>query len=600
MDRLLAAGLILVILLAASIPALYILAPNQPAVEGVGAGQGVEGPITLLGPESSLYEEILEYWRTHGVPGRPVVMPLSGVAGTATVTVVGLESEPSYSPGNFQVEGVVEDDIAAFNGTHLYVLAGYTGERLEAYRVYPPGDSGLIWSLDVGSLCRDAAPIIRVTVEVGGAATTTTVRSVLSPHGLVLGDGVLYLLCTSSTDSYRFLPGAVPLAYVVHGMPSFSLVAAIDPGNGSVLWTSNMTGSIVGARLVDDRLVVATGGPTAVFLYYEPIPYLPVVDGRVVGEDEIVVAGGPGYYLTVATYGPEGLQDYGVAATGRPVAIVATGWGLAAAVAETGKTRIVSFLAGDTVEYAGEYLVEGYVVSQWQLQPYSGEYLVVVYSDAGSGVGLVVLHGPGLDPVGGVEGLILNQDVHGVRLLGNTLYFVTFRAVDPLFAVDLSDPANPRVLGFLEAPGFDEYLHPVEHGLLGVGLEEDMVRVSLYRLDEGVPVPVDRVYLPASGTPLLSPSGHKAFAYLPGRGLALVPVNGLVGVEGGPYYVAPESLYFAVQVNPEGLDVLGHLGVGVRAYWVEDYVVIVNPFAAEGTLVTLYDADTLEEVATLP
>lgn len=49
-------------------------------------------------------------------------------------------------------------------------------------------------------------------------------------------------------------------------------------------------------------------------------------------------------------------------------------------------------------------------------------------------------------------------------------YVVTFRQTDPLFAIDVSDPTRPKVLGELKIPGFSEYLHPVGDGLLlGVG-----------------------------------------------------------------------------------------------------------------------------------
>ena len=47
---------------------------------------------------------------------------------------------------------------------------------------------------------------------------------------------------------------------------------------------------------------------------------------------------------------------------------------------------------------------------------------------------------------------------------------MTFRQVDPLYVIDLSDPTNPRVQGELEIPGYSAYLHPVGAGrLLGVG-----------------------------------------------------------------------------------------------------------------------------------
>ena len=58
--------------------------------------------------------------------------------------------------------------------------------------------------------------------------------------------------------------------------------------------------------------------------------------------------------------------------------------------------------------------------------------------------------------------------------MGDMAYFVTFRQTDPLFSVDVSDPANPKILGYLKIPGFSEYLHPFGNGLLfGLGQDAD-------------------------------------------------------------------------------------------------------------------------------
>ena len=58
--------------------------------------------------------------------------------------------------------------------------------------------------------------------------------------------------------------------------------------------------------------------------------------------------------------------------------------------------------------------------------------------------------------------------------MGATGYFVTFRQVDPLFSVDLSDPSDPKIIGELKIPGFSEYLHPYGNGLmLGIGMDVD-------------------------------------------------------------------------------------------------------------------------------
>lgn len=62
------------------------------------------------------------------------------------------------------------------------------------------------------------------------------------------------------------------------------------------------------------------------------------------------------------------------------------------------------------------------------------------------------------------------EQVYGVRFLGDRAYLVTFRTVDPLYVLDLSNPADPRAAGELEMPGFSDYLYPLPNGmLLGVG-----------------------------------------------------------------------------------------------------------------------------------
>ena len=57
-----------------------------------------------------------------------------------------------------------------------------------------------------------------------------------------------------------------------------------------------------------------------------------------------------------------------------------------------------------------------------------------------------------------------------MRFIGTTGYVVTFRQIDPLYTLDLTDPTAPRVVGQLELAGYSAYLHPVGDGLLlGVG-----------------------------------------------------------------------------------------------------------------------------------
>ena len=77
-----------------------------------------------------------------------------------------------------------------------------------------------------------------------------------------------------------------------------------------------------------------------------------------------------------------------------------------------------------------------------------------------------------LKAVGAIEDIAENERIYSVRFDGDIGYFVTFKEVDPLFSVDLSNPSNPTILGSLKIPGFSEYMHPFkENLLLGLGKE---------------------------------------------------------------------------------------------------------------------------------
>ena len=48
-----------------------------------------------------------------------------------------------------------------------------------------------------------------------------------------------------------------------------------------------------------------------------------------------------------------------------------------------------------------------------------------------------------------------------MRWFDGLAILVTFRQVDPLYAIDLTDQDDPRLIGELKIPGFSEYLHPL-------------------------------------------------------------------------------------------------------------------------------------------
>lgn len=121
-------------------------------------------------------------------------------------------------------------------------------------------------------------------------------------------------------------------------------------------------------------------------------------------------------------------------------------------------------------------------VPGWLLGPYAidddGTRVRVVSTErtasGGTDARLAVLAASGqqLEQVGAVDGLGAGEAVRAVRFAGDRAYVVTYRSFDPLYVVDLHDPAHPAVAGELDQPGFSEWLYPLPGDrLLGVGVD---------------------------------------------------------------------------------------------------------------------------------
>jgi hypothetical protein len=135
----------------------------------------------------------------------------------------------------------------------------------------------------------------------------------------------------------------------------------------------------------------------------------------------------------------------------------------------------------DETTYEGTGVVTGTLLNQYSMSEQDG-YLRVASTSAPlwwspgndrpseSFVTVLKQDGTTLKQVGRVGELGKGERIYAVRFLGDVGYVVTFRQVDPLYTVGLSDPEHPKVLGSLDLLGYSAYLHPVGDGLLlGVG-----------------------------------------------------------------------------------------------------------------------------------
>jgi hypothetical protein len=140
-----------------------------------------------------------------------------------------------------------------------------------------------------------------------------------------------------------------------------------------------------------------------------------------------------------------------------------------------------------------------------------------------------------------------NETLYGVRFLGDRAYAVTFLRTDPLYAIDLATPSDPRIAGQLEVPGFSELLHPVTNNLLlGLGLlDQGGLKLELFDVSTlSAPVSRGSVQIGGRGTYSEALYDRHAFAYLASAALdrLAVPANvfaedGSLRFEGGGLYL---------------------------------------------------------------
>lgn len=140
-----------------------------------------------------------------------------------------------------------------------------------------------------------------------------------------------------------------------------------------------------------------------------------------------------------------------------------------------------------------------------------------------------------LKTIGSVEKLAAGESIRSVRFMNNRAYLITFEKTDPLFAIDLSDPTKPIVMGELKMPGYSDYLHPYNDNLI-IGLGKDTtlddynrvktlgLKLSLYDVSNITePKEVDSYIMGDTGSTSLALDDPKAFLFSAEKNLLVIP-----------------------------------------------------------------------------
>ena len=415
----------------------------------------------------------------------------------AGVPSVGFGDKPGSWHTNSQVAGIDEGDVVKSDGSTLFIASGKQVVLVEAS----------------GGTTRELA---RIDTAISPAAPKRSADEyvVQGPVvDLMLHESTLVVLVTEYSPRVAELPAAVTTTYVPFDATQTRalLYDVSNPGSPKYLTSLGQSGAYVTSRLAGTLLYLVTEylvvDPDAIDPD-DPETFVPLVtrDGEraavdaadcvilpfpdgpryavassidlaraervdtesVLGGSQTVYLSGENLFLAAVDH------EASLSAKARKAAGVDD---LRGGVPVTRLTRI-RLDAGD-LTVAGQGNVPGTVLNQFALDEYQGHLRVAVTVTGETKKGwtsrpaLYVLDGD-LTVVGSLPKLARNETVQSVRFDGPVGYVVSFERVDPLFALDLADPAEPTVMSALKIPGFSTYLHPWADGrLLGLGMAAD-------------------------------------------------------------------------------------------------------------------------------
>ena len=460
-------------------------------------------------------DEVME---SEGAAEEPAMSDSAAAAAEDT----GLGGDNDYSTTNLQVEGVDEADIVKTDGEYIYILR-----------------EGMV------TVVRAAGPD---SEEVNSFAVCDADRENTYEYPLEMyldGDALRVVTQFRSWQEDESVEKTV--------LRSFDVA---DPeSGGELLYQAAQDGCYLDSRLLDGVVYLISSH----YIYTEPeedelrtfVPQFYDSDDKPVSAPIDDIVGCPGFssvsYAIVSAVDAESgerLSQETVLGAGDTVYMSADNLYLAHSryeeeesepytesvyqvVERTSRnyTDIVRFsIADGQVEMKAFTELEGVLSDQFALDEYEGDLRVAltastskykIYTDEERGFvnylweddsdateNVLYVLDADLRPVGQLDGLAENEWIRSVRFSGPIGYICTFDTIDPLFAVDLSDPASPQVLSALKIPGFSEYLHPWgEDRLLGLGYATsedggalDCVKLSMFDCSDLTDVQETDVY----------------------------------------------------------------------------------------------------------
>jgi len=548
-------------------------------------------------PAFSSYDELKEF--LGGVPG-------GARDNNPYHALVGMNEEGNQGTGaqhsdtNVRVEGIDEDDIVKTDGEFLYI-ASY--DRVVVVKAYPPEDLRNISIIEADDVL--GYDVVDESVWIGG---------------ILLAENRLIIIA-SVDETVRY----DPVSYSGFGMywrqsdprTVVSVFNVTDPAVPAFMFSYGVSGYQLATRITGDKVYLVsqsyvwlTGdeytlpkvwdGSESSEMLLEKIHYDPesgdagsfvnmlAIDLASARMNALSVVAG---YASTIYMSQDSLFLTFQKWTGG-VIVLETGNVSGVEAAATSKeengisTTIYKIsIDGILIEPTARGDVVGWLLDQFSIDE-KDSYLRIAtttsWTDQRNAV--YVLDGE-LKAAGSLEDLAPGERIYAARFVGDTLYLVTFRQVDPFFVIDLSVPSQPKVLGQLFIPGFSSYLHPVDDThILGIGMENTSVKIALFNVSNPeVPIEVSRYTI---GN--YSWSGawdYKSILFDREKGLLVIPVT----VPTDPSYCFWSSSAYVFNVSVEdgvalrgivdhgnGTAISRSMYIGEYLYTVSDSMIKVN------------------------
>jgi inhibitor of cysteine peptidase len=491
-----------------------------------------------------------------------------------------------YSTTNLQVQGVDEADFVKNDGKYIYILSGGTLAILDAYPA-------------------ETARIISETPVDG------------DPKALFLAGDRLVVMATAEERVMVTPEGSVTPVPVWRTVTHAYVYTIRDRTAPELVRDLTFTGNYYGARMIGEYVYALTSEYPVWLRDDIVLPEVRADDAPAVMPDIYYPTSPADNYIFYTASGfsvrndriaPDAetfLLGYGttlyVSQENMFIGYRSIGPGYADPVREastsarnTDRTIIHRFaIGGGKINYQAMGEVPGHLLNQFSLDEYRGNLRVATTVEGWTQRGSVQYNNvyvldADMKTVGELENIAPDERIYATRFVGDRLYMVTFKRIDPLFVIDLSDPKHPGILGKLKIPGYSDYLHPYDADhLIGVGKETTDngwggvsvggVKIALFDVsDVNDPRQIDTVEIGEAGTDSEALRDHKAFLFSREKDLLVIPISEIRRVENptsqyGAYGTTTWQGAYVFSVNPtDGFTVRGtvtHREKDPSYYW---------------------------------